>query len=239
MPLESLSVVQLLDQLEALYGVQEPHWPVDPYEFILWWHCGYPQSEQRCARGWQALKEQVGIEPSAILHAGEARLAAALKAGGMVPELRAFRLQQICQRVLNEFDGDLRQALVGSVQDARKILKRFPNIADPGADRILLFARVAPVAAVPSNCPHVLVRIVHGAERENYGATYREAQEIIEAEVPRDFHARQRTYLLLKTHGQQICKSKPQCERCPLRSTCSYAAGLSAAGIDRGSRRKP
>jgi endonuclease III len=244
LPHESLSVVQLLDQLEAFHGVQEPHWPVDPYEFIVWWHCGYPQIEARCARGWEALKEQVGIQPSEILHAGEARLAVALKAGGMVPELRAFRLQQIAQRVLNEFDGDLRQALAGPIlaepkQDARKILKRFSNIADPGADRILLFARVAPVAAVPSNCPHVLVRIVHGAERENYGATYREAQEIIEAEVPRDFHARQRSYLLLKTHGQQICKSKPQCDRCLLRSTCSYAAGLRAAGLDRGGRRKP
>jgi endonuclease III len=230
---ESLSVAELLDRLEAFHGAQEAHWPVDPYEFIVWWHCGYPQSEERCTRGWQALNIKVGIEPSEILRAGEARLAAALKAGGMVPELRATRLQQIAQRVLNECDGDLRQTLAVPVTDARRILKRFHGIADPGADRILLFARIAPVAAVPSNCPHVLVRIVHGAERENYGVTYREAQEIIEAEVPREFPARQRAYLLLKTHGQQICKSKPQCDRCPLRSACAYAAGL-----DRGGRLK-
>jgi endonuclease III len=228
-----LSIAQVLDQLEAFYGVQEPHWPVDPYEFIVWWHCGYPQSEERCARGWDALKAQAGIGPSEILHAGEARLAAALKAGGMVPELRAVRLQEIARRVLNEFDGDLRQALAGPAQDARKILKHFHGIADPGADRILLFARVTPVAAVPSNCPQVLVRIVHSQERENYGVTYREAQEIIEAEVPRDFHARQRAYLLLKTHGQTICKSKPQCDRCPIRAACAYAAG-----VDPGGRRK-
>jgi endonuclease III len=234
-----MTVPQLLDRLETFYGEQEPHWPVDPYEFIIWWHCGYPQSEARCTRGWEALKAQVGVQPSEILHAGEARLTAALKAGGMVPELRAFRLQQIAQRVLNEFNGDLRQALSGPIQNARKILKRFSNIAEPGADRILLFARIAPVAAVPSNCPHVLVRILQGAERENYGVTYREAQEIIEAEVPRDLHARQRSYLLLKTHGQQICKSKPKCDRCPLRSTCSYAAGLRSAGLDRDGRRKP
>jgi endonuclease III len=230
---ESLSAAELLDRLEAFHGAQEAHWPVDPYEFIVWWHCGYPQSEERCARGWQALKAEVGIEPSEILHAGEARLAAALKAGGMVPELRAMRLQQIAQRVLNELNGDLRGALAVHVPDARRILKRFHGIADPGADRILLFARAAPVAAVPSNCPHVLVRIVQGAERENYGVTYREAQEIIEAEVPRDFHARERAYLLLKTHGQQICKAKPLCDRCPVRSACSYAAGL-----DRGGRLK-
>jgi endonuclease III len=229
-----MPVAQVLDELEAFHGVQEARWPVDPYEFIVWWHCGYPQSEERCARGWEALKSGVGIQPEEILHAGEGRLAEALKAGGMVPELRAVRLQEIAGRVLHEFNGDLRGALTGSTQEARKILKRFHGIADPGADRILLFARIAPVAAVPSNCPHALVRIVHGAERENYGVTYREAEEILEMEIPRDFAARQRAYLLLKCHGQQVCKSKPQCERCPVSAACAYAAG-----VDRGRRGKP
>jgi endonuclease-3 len=228
-----MPVERLLDVLEGFYGLQEAHWPVDPYEFIVWWHCGYPQSEERCARGWEALTRQIGIEPSEILRAGEGRVAEALKAGGMVPELRAQRLREIAGRVLGEFDGDLRRALAGLMQDARKILKRFPGIGDPGADRIVLFARLAPVAAVPSNCPHVVVRMVHGAERENYGITYREAKEIVEAEIPRDFQSRQRAYLLLKAHGQQVCKSRPQCERCPVRAACAYANG-----VDRGGREK-
>jgi len=38
-------------------------------------------------------------------------------------------------------------------------LKTFPGIGNPGADRILLFARIEPLAAVPSACPHVLVRV--------------------------------------------------------------------------------
>jgi hypothetical protein len=92
----------------------------------------------------------------------------------MVPELRAARLKQIATRVLNDFDGDLKGRLTGSLTAVRKTLKSFPNIADPGADRILLFAAIAPVAAVPSNCPHVLVRTQRGQERENYGVTYSE-----------------------------------------------------------------
>jgi endonuclease-3 len=65
----------------------------------------------------------------------------------------------------------------------RSALKKFPNIADPGADRIVLFAGISPVAAVPSNCPQVLVRIQRGAERPNYAVTYREAQRAIESEA--------------------------------------------------------
>ncbi len=87
----------------------------------------------------------------------------------MVPELRALRLKEVAARV-----GEL----VGA--PGRKVLKKFPNIADPGADRILLFAGLEPVAAVPSNCPHVAVRILRGQERLDYGAQYREAQEFIE-----------------------------------------------------------
>lgn len=221
-----------LDVLEHRHGPQSPHWPVDPYEFLIWWHCGYPASDERCSRGWNALKTRIGVGVQQILGASQAELAEALKAGGMVPELRAARLQEIAQRTVQQYGGDLTALFRGDLAAVRRALKQFPGISDPGADRILLFAGKDTVAAVPSNCPHVAVRIVHGMEREEYAVTYREAQEIISAEVPREIAARQRAYLLLKVHGQELCKRKPLCSRCPLQRQCAYAAG-----IDRGTMR--
>lgn len=216
----------ILSQLESFYGKQEPCWPTDSYLFIVWWYCGYPASDAVCNKGWESLNKTIGVEPQQILSATPAKLAAALKPGGMVPELRAMRLKEFAARVKDEFSGDLRSALVGPLPQVRKILKTFHSIADPGADRILLFAGIAPIAAVASNCPHVLVRIQHGQERENYGVTYREAQKAIEAELPEKFDARIRAYLLLKRHGQELCKrTKPKCSECPLNSSCKYAAG--------------
>lgn len=233
--MEPLDVASVLDKLEARHGRREPSWPVDPYEFLIWWHCGYPASDLTCTKGWSALKREVGVEPRTMLAATQVRLAHALKAGGMLPELRAMRLQQIAQRVMNEFGGDLRAGLAGSSGEVRKALKRFPGIADPGADRILLFGHLQPVAAVPSNCPQVLVRLQLGLERENYGVNYREAQKLIEAEIPEQFHARMRAYLLLKEHGQTICKrSKPKCDQCPVSANCAYFAGK-----NRGRNPKP
>ncbi len=107
---------------------------------------------------------------------------------------------------------------------ARAVLKKFPNIADAGADRILLFAGISPIAAVPSNCPHVLVRIMRGKESINWGRTYQAAQEMIAAEVAPKLDARTRAYLLLKHHGQQICKAKPKCAVCLLASSCAFLA---------------
>ena len=221
----TLGVPELLDELEKLYGQQEPCWPLDPYEFIVWWHCGYPASDKACEKGWEKLNAEVGIEPNELLAATPRKLAAALQAGGMVPELRAQRLKEVAMRVKDHLGGDLRGALVGSLAEARKTLKKFPGIAGPGADRILLFAGVSPIAAVPSNCPHVLVRILRGKERENYGVNYREAQETIAGSVAETIDARTRAYLLLQRHGQEICKStKPKCDDCPVNADCAFFA---------------
>lgn len=220
-----ITVRELLDKLERLYGKQRPSWPVDPYEFIVWWNCGYPASEATCAKGWCKLQSEVGTDPRSLLKATSRKIASAMRAGGIVPELRASRLKEIATRVEEEFSGDLRAALTASLPQARKTLKKFPGIADPGADRILLFAAIAPIAAVPSNCTQVLVRILHGQERENYGVNYHQAQQAIAADVPEEFEARTRAYLLLKRHGQEICKrARPKCEACPVSANCSYFA---------------
>jgi endonuclease III len=222
----SLPVLDLLTQLESFYGIQEPAWPTDPYLFLVWWHCGYPASDAACAKGWESLKQKIGVEPHQLLAATPAKLAKALEPGGMVPELRATRLKEIAAKVKDEFGCDLRAALIGRLSEVRKKLKTFPNIADAGADRILLFAGIAPIAAVPSNCPHVLVRIQHGKEPENYATTYREAQQAIDTEISPNFDARSRAYLLLKRHGQDICKrTKPKCPECPVKSSCAFLAG--------------
>lgn len=176
---------QLLDKLEAIYGEQEPSWPLDPYLFLVWWHCGYPASEPACRKGWESLTSRIGTHPGRLLSADPRKLALALKAGGMVPELRAMRLKEIAERVQKEFGGDLGVALSGMpIAQVRAALKKFPGIADPGADRILLFGGISPVAAVPSNCTHILVRIEQGQERENYGQNYKLGQQLIAAAFP-------------------------------------------------------
>jgi endonuclease III len=220
-----LTVSEILNRLEKFYGAQEASFPVDPYEFLVWWYCGYPASDLACSKGWNALTRDVGIDPGKLLKAKATKLAAAIKPGGMFPELRAQRLQELAFRVENEYGGDLRGALGGSVPRARKLLKSFCGIADPGADRILLFARISPIAAVPSNCAGVLLRIREKAADKSYSVTYREEQRIMATELPETFDARARAYLLLKRHGQQLCKrTNPKCLECPLEAHCACAA---------------
>jgi endonuclease III len=224
---------KILDALESFYGEQSPHWPTDPYLFLIWWQCGYPPSEERCNLGWESLKAAVGVRPAELLAARAATLARALKAGGMVPEIRAGRVQSIARSVRDEFGGLSSTTLARlPIPAARRLLRTFPGIGIPGVDRILLFATLAPVAAVPSNCPHVVTRIESGAVPARYTTAYSKAQQALAA-LPADYAARRRAYLLLKRHGQELCKLKsPRCGDCPLAGRCAFA-------LRRARRRRP
>jgi endonuclease III len=226
----------ILATLERAFGRPRPGGPEDPYLFLIWWQCGYPPSEERCTRGWQALQAAVGSSPRALRAARPAQLARALKAGGMVPELRATRIRAITRTVEEELGGDLRAALEQrSVTEARKLLKRFPGIGAPGADRILLFAGITPVAAVPSSCPQVLVRVLKGTESAKYAATYAQARALIEQQVAATLAARRRAYLLLQRHGRELCKArKPLCAQCPISGACAWYALRKAPGAGTG-----
>jgi endonuclease III len=231
---------EIRHRLEELYGPQKAAGPIDPYEMIVYLNCGYPATDASCAKGFDAMKREVGVSPKQLLAAPKAKLAKLLRLGGIVPELRAERLKEIARRVKGEFGGNLTAVLKkclreerkkpgAGIHGAKKVLQEFPVIGEPSAEKILLFVELARVAAVPSANLHVTMRLFFGGEGKNYAADYRKAREILSAGLPETFEARQKMYLLLKKHGQEICKrSKPKCEICPLTAHCAYLQAKAA-----------
>lgn len=218
-------LTRILDLLEKEYGRQKFNEPTDPFQMVMYRNAGYPQSDTNCARGFAALKSQIGLNPTDILRAKDADLRAAAGAGGMMPEARAERWKEIAVRVERESGGDLGAVMKRGAAEAKKALKKFPTIADATAEKILLFTRTAPVAALPSNCLDVPLRLGYGREQKNWAASYRSAQEAVAAELPEEFDARMRLYLLLKRLGQEVCKrSRPLCEECVVTHECAYFA---------------
>jgi len=173
------------------------------------------------------------LKPENILEAPKTKLTKLTRLGGIVPELRAEKLKEIARMAKNEFGKDLLAMLKRwmleekkqpgkGIRGAKSVLQKFPVIGEPGAEKILLFSKLAPVAAVPSACVSVAIRL-WGGTGKNYAADYRVAREILSAGLDETFEARQRAYLLLKKHGQEICKrSTPKCEICPLTRQCAY-----------------
>src|ERR1017187_7923744 len=87
-------------------------------------------------------------------------------------------------RSSTRFQGNLEQILEWPYARAKKALKLFPSIGDPGAEKILLFCGVAAGLALESNGLRVLTRIGYGRPHlKNYGAVYRSVQDSLAPEL--------------------------------------------------------
>lgn len=225
-PLQSAGLPAIFNRLEKFYGKPALPKPTDPYEMLLHRNCGYPQSDERCDKGFHALKKEIGLAPQKILDASDAKLREVMRPSVIKPELAAVRLKEIAARVLDDFSGDMRAVLKRPLPEARKALKKFPTVGDSTAGKILLFNKVAPVAAIPSNSVHVAIRLFDGEpelDRRNWNAAYRFAQNAVREAFPTEINAQIRVYLLLKEHAHEICKlSHPLCDQCPVSDLCPY-----------------
>jgi endonuclease III len=218
----TITFSKLVDKLQQHYGAPAPPPSTDPLELVIWENVGYLASDKRRAEAFATLKQEIGTRPEQILAAQHSALAAIGKAG-ILPDVSAEKLLSIAKIVFEEFDSDLRSVLKRPVPQAKKALKRFPSIGDPGAEKILLLTRSYPVMALDSNGLRVLCRVGFAEEQKNYSATYRLAQDAVHGQLPRDYDSLIQAHQLLRQHGQELCKrSEPRCAECPVRNGCNY-----------------
>src|SRR4029077_2523911 len=109
------------------------------------------------------------------------------------------------------------------LKEAKKALKKFPTIGDPGAEKILMFTRSHPVLSLESNGLRVLLRVGFAEEKKSYSASYRGVQEALAGQFPADYDKLIAAHQLLRQHGQELCKrSQPLCAACPIKGDCRY-----------------
>src|SRR5579871_4867117 len=213
----------LSETVEALarhYGKVDPPPASDPFELIVYENCAYLVDDARRKATFAALKKRVGVRPRDLLAANPTELGEAIAGGGMLPAGRAEKLVRAAT-LADEVGAPLSAVVKRPITEARRILKRFPGIGEPGADRLLLLSGAQPVLGMDSNALRVLTRLGYAREQKNYGKQYREALAAVTPELPAGVRAVQRAYLLLRHHGQTLCKTnRPECQACPVRAKC-------------------
>jgi len=230
---ENLPVV--VARLAKFYGTPKPPITTDPFELILFENVAYLVTDERREEAFNLLRKTAGTKPHQILAAANNILLKVVDLGGMQPEKRAARLREIALIAMNEFGGDLSEALKLPLPKAKKALQKFPSIGEPSAEKILLFTRSYPVLGLDSNALRVLLRLGFGEEKKNYSASYRSVQEAIKDQLGDDYEWLINAHLLLRHHGKELCKTtRPRCEKCPVRKSCAYYARVrTASGSDR------
>lgn len=219
---------KLIAGLKRHYGDQPLPPAQGPFELVMWENACYLLPDERRAAVFEGLRAQVGMNAEAIWKADQAVLLPLAKMGGMRPETRVFRWREIARITQTQFGGDLDQILKEPYAKAKKALKQFPNIGDPGAEKILLFCGAQAGLPLDWNASRVLTRVGYGYAQKNYGAQYRSIQEAIAGELPKGAAAMARAHLLLKEHGKTLCRDKaPQCTECPVVTMCRFGSATS------------
>jgi endonuclease III len=199
--------------------------PTDPFQLILWENIGYLIDDEKRRTLFDAFAATVGLEPAAIAAADEAVLLPLAKRGGMRPETRVERWRTIARLIAERCGGDLAASLRAlPLAKARALLKAFPMIGDPGADRVLLLSGLAARPCLESNGLRSLARLGFFKEQASYNASYKAAIAALVSQGLADAAWLTDAHLLLREHGKTLCRrGVPLCVACPLEPVCSKA----------------
>jgi len=230
MPFRALSLTDVVSRLEALYGPPAPPAITDPFEMIVADSASYLVDDDRRARVFARLREEVGLDPDDILGTPTPVLVAIIREGGMLPEQRAEKLAKAASTALEIGLDNLRELIRTDPKKAGKLLQKFPGIGEPGADKILLFSQAKRTLGADSNVLRVLVRLGFGeGDESKYTRMYRSTAEVVAPQLSKDYPWLIAAHQLLRQHGQEICRrSAPVCEACPLAQGCRWFLGKSA-----------
>jgi endonuclease-3 len=209
-----------LIRLRQYYGpLPEP--PADPFILILLENVAYLAKGNRRQEALQLLERTVGTEPEAILTAGDAQLRA-VTAHGILGDTFVEKLRECAAIAVDEFGGNLEAVVDRPLPEAKRALRRFPGIGEPGAEKILLFSRRQPLLAPESNGLRVLTRLGVVREESSYAKTYAAARAL-GAELGLSIPDLVIAHRLLHHHGQELCRrSEPDCPACPVRESCAF-----------------
>ena len=152
------SLKEAVAVLERHYGSPAPPPTSDPFELVLWENVAYLASGARRLDAFEQLRKTVGTSPDSIRRAGRTALEA-VTSRGILKGTFAAKLRECARIASEECGGDVAAALRRDPGRAKRMLRTFPGIGEPGADKILLFSGLGAELAPESNGLRVLVRL--------------------------------------------------------------------------------
>lgn len=222
MPRRALTLRRAVTVLRKHHGAPEPLPTTDPFELVLLENVAYLAPPARRREAFELLRSTVGTSPRAILSARRQALET-VTARGILKATFAAKLRECARIAIDDFGGDLGAVVRLPLDRAKRALRSFPGIGEPGAEKVLLFAGRQALLAPDSNALRVLVRLGLVGADASYSRTYAAARPVAD-QLSSDLRRVQEAHQLLQRHGQSLCKrSAPRCTECPLARECAHA----------------
>ena len=128
------------------------------------------------------------------------------------------RLKAFCRHLVERCDGDLARYFGRPTEEVREDLLAQDGVGPETADSILLYAGRHPVFVVDAYTIRIGTRLGLFARAE-----YEAVQRVFESRLPRDVDLYREYHALLVAHAKRLCRPRPKCAACPLRTACAFA----------------
>jgi endonuclease-3 len=215
---------ELAAELEEGYG--RYWWPEDmypedfssdPFKNIVVTILSQNTTESNCIRAYRGLVSRFDVTPESLARAVEAELREAIRSGGLY-NVKARRIKELSNIVLERYGGDLSPILRLSKEEAKEELMELPGIGPKTAD-VLLTTRHSYREVIPVDTH--MDRLAKRLGLVEATAGYDETQEALLLFIPEE--VRERTAGLLWLLAKRTCKAgKPRCTECPILDLCDF-----------------
>ena len=208
----STNLLEVYERLLAAFGPQH-WWPGDsPFEIMVGAVLVQNTAWRNVERAIDNLRDAGVMEPHALYALPPTELAELIRPAGYF-QVKAKRLRNLLQFVVEEYDGSLDAMFRTNLSTLREQLLAIHGIGPETADAILLYAGGLPTFVVDTYTHRVLAR--HGWI--GYDADYHEIKDYFESTLPADAALYNEYHALLVRVGKDFCrKTAPKCEACPL-----------------------
>ena len=209
--------IDLFQRLLARYGPQH-WWPAeDAFEMIVGALLMQRTVWRNVARAISNLKEAGLFDVRRLASAPVPVIRKHVRIAGLY-RTKPKRLRDFCRHLLDRSDGDLVRYFDRPTGVVRADLLAQEGVGPETADSILLYAGGHALFLVDAYTIRIGRRI--GLfDTESYDAAQRHFQD----HVPRDLETYREYHALLVAHAKLLCRPKPSCDECPVRSMCDFA----------------
>ncbi len=210
---EDKKLIGIYKKLYKAFGPQR-WWPGDtPFEVavgaILTQNTNWGNVEKAISN----LKKEKALTAKAIHEMPINKLASLIRPAGYF-NVKAKRLKAFIAFLMNDYHGSMKRLKKEEMHDLRGKLLNVNGVGPETADSILLYALDKPVFVIDAYTKRVLSRhmiLGHDESYERY-------QELFHSSLKKDVRLFNEYHALFVRAGNIYCKTKPDCEKCPLKS---------------------
>ncbi len=135
---------------------------------------------------------------------------------------KAKYLQAFAQYAVDNYRSDLGIWFGKPKQQLRQELLRIQGIGPETADSILLYAADKPIFVVDAYTKRIFYRL---GIIDNENISYQALQNFVHQHLKTDVRFYNEFHALLVKLGKEFCRTKPECENCPLKQKCKFYQG--------------